>query len=54
MRSLLPWGFGLSLLVISGLLSERSMKYFRVLAIGNANAEAGEPFSLPIHVTNGE
>ncbi len=45
-------GFGLSLLVISGLLSERSMKYSRISGVGNVTADAGSPFSLPLQITN--
>lgn len=45
-------GFGLSLLVISGLLSERSMKYSRITGVGNVVADSGAPFSLPIQITN--
>jgi hypothetical protein len=45
-------GFGLSLLVISGLLSERSMKYSRISGVGNVVADAGAPFSLPLQITN--
>ncbi len=45
-------GFGLSLLTISGLLSERSMKSFRFISIGAATAEAGSPFSVPLAVSN--
>ncbi len=45
-------GFGLSLLIISGLLSERSMKYFRFDKLQAATADAGKPFSVPFTVHN--
>lgn len=45
-------GFGLSLLTISGLLSERSMKHFRFERLQAATAEAGKPFSVPFTVHN--
>ncbi len=45
-------GFGLSLLIISGLLSERSMKHFRFERLQATTAEAGKPFSVPFTVRN--
>lgn len=45
-------GFGLSLLTISGLLSERSMKNFRFLRLGSAVAESGKAFSIRVTVEN--
>lgn len=45
-------GFGLSLLTISGLLSERSMKHFRFERLQAVTAEAGKPFSVPFTVRN--
>lgn len=45
-------GYGLSVLTISGLLSERIMKHYEFVGLRETRADAGEPFTIPMAVRN--
>lgn len=43
---------GFSIVIISGLLSEKVMKYYEVQSLADTTAEPGTPFSLPFRAVN--
>jgi len=48
----LSLSLGIAILIISGLLSEKVMKYFEIHGAGRASGEAGRPFTLELKVRN--
>src|SRR6476659_4590958 len=48
----LSLGFGLSILIISGLLSEKVMRSYECLGFSGATVEPGVPFSVTFRMRN--